>query len=466
MLDSDISTADALARLQRRETDPHAMDRRRFLQLVGLGLGAGAVGGLGSSILESWRGAHDPSTWAAGPLPSDAGIVVIIGMFGGNDGLNTVVPYNDPYYYQQHGGQAVAASQTLALADGLGLHPNLGLLKQFWDAGQLAVVQGIGYPDADLSHFNSMAKWMAGRPTGVPDTGWIGRWLDGVYGGGKELYGAVEIGHSLPLHLVGAVQRGTVVPAGKPGFGAGTEPADRRLYAGVQAIHAGPPTTWSGRVSEAFRDQLSLAGTLAPLIPDELAEGPLAPQLEVMARLINANLGFRVFSAGWGDFDSHANQPSMHPVRMSELNAAIARFFAVLAPAWRKHVTVMTFSEFGRTSYANDGGGTDHGTAAAHLVFGANVKGGIYGARPALRGLARWDRMVHTVDMRDYYGSIIDGWLGGGASDVLGRPIEDLGLFARPPGTNPPPGSATPGGPREGMVPTDSLRPAVRLRSS
>ena len=119
---------------------------------------------------------------------------------------------------------------------------------------------------------------------------------------------------------------------------------------------------------------------------------------------------------------------------MQELNAAIGRFFEVLDPAWATRVTIMTFSEFGRTSWSNDGAGTDHGTSAPHFVLGANVRGGFRGQRPSLAGLRRWDRMAFHVDFRDYYGSIIDGWLGGGGSDVLGRPVQDLSLFARGPG--------------------------------
>ncbi len=119
---------------------------------------------------------------------------------------------------------------------------------------------------------------------------------------------------------------------------------------------------------------------------------------------------------------------------MQELNAAIGRFFQVLDPAWGTRVTIMTFSEFGRTSWSNDGSGTDHGTSAPHFVLGANVRGGFRGQRPSLAGLRRWDRMPFHVDFRDYYGSIIDGWLGGGGSDVLGRPVQDLSLFARGPG--------------------------------
>ncbi len=438
MLDPDISTADALRHLHVADVDPNALDRRRFLQLVGLGVGAGALTGPASSLLDLSLPGLDPSVWAAGPAGPDDGVLIVIGMFGGNDGLNTVVPINDQQYYGQHRGLAIRPETALPIDAATGLNPELTTFKQFWDAGQLAIVEGIGYPDPDLSHFNSMAKWMAGSPTGIPTSGWLGRWLDDYLGGAKNLYAAAEIGQSVPLHLVGRVQRGTAVSAGRPAFGASSDAGDRKIYTALRRMGASDPTTWRGRVGGAMIDQLDLATTLAPLIPDEddMSNVPLVAELEVMARLVNANLGLRVLSAGWGDFDSHAGQPNQHGTRMRELNAAVARFFQVLSPAWASRVTIMTFSEFGRTSWSNDGAGTDHGTAAPHFVLGANVRGGRYGQRPSLAGLGRWDRMPFHVDFRDYYGSLIDGWLGGGASEVLGgRPVQNLGLFARSPGT-------------------------------
>ena len=447
MLDPDISTADALALLQVAETDPHALDRRRFLQLVGLGLGAGALAGPASSLLDLSLPGLDPSVWAAGPAGPNDGVLIVIGMFGGNDGLNTVVPINDGLYYGQHSNLAISPQSALPIDAATGLNPELTVFKQFWDAGQLAIVEGVGYPDPDLSHFNSMAKWMAGSPTGIPTSGWVGRWLDRYIGGGKDLYAAAQIGQSVPLHMIGQAQRGTAVPAGRPAFGASTSADDRKIYQGMRRLGAGDPMTWKGRIGQAMIDQLDMAGTLAPLIPaaGDMSSVPLVAEMEVMARLVNANLGLRVLSAGWGDFDSHAGQPAQHTSRMRELNAAVSRFFQVLSPGWASRVTIMTFSEFGRTSWSNDGAGTDHGTAAPHFVLGANVRGGRYGQRPSLAGLRRWDRMPFHVDFRDYYGSLIDGWLGGGASDVLGgRAVQNLGLFARSPGTVPalPPGGS------------------------
>ncbi len=438
MLDADISTRDALRHLHLGEAnDRHTLDRRQFLQLVGMGMGAGLVAGGSSSLLDELLLGHDPSAWAAGPVGANDGILMVIGMFGGNDGLNTVVPFTDGNYYAQHGALAIPPEQTLPISATHGLHPELSALKLFWDAGQLAVVQGVGYPNPDLSHFNSMAYWMSGVPNQIPTSGWVGRWLDGYLAGAPDLYAAAEVGYSLPLHLVGTNRRGTVVPQHRSDFGASTEPRQERMYQAIRSMFNPGNGPWQAAVSQAYIDQLDLAATLAPEFVDEQPEVDIVARLEIAARLINANLGFRVLTAGWGDFDSHANQPDMHPARMAELNAGIARFFAVLDPAWLSRVTVMTFSEFGRTSHDNDGAGTDHGTSAPQFVIGPNVRGGLYGAQPNLAGLRQWDRMAHTVDYRSYYASIVDGWLGGGSSSVLGGNFENLGLFARSPGINP-----------------------------
>ena len=309
-------------------------------------------------------------------------------------------------------------------------------MKRLWDAGQVAIVEGIGYPGQDLSHFNSMAYWMAGRVGGVPSSGWLGRWLDGFLGGSRDLFAAAEIGTGLPLHVVGQASRATVVPANRPGFGGSREESDQAIYAGVKAMHRRSDSSWQGRVGQSFHDALAVGSWLGPLIPedDALPDTEVVAKAEIAARLINANLGFRVLTLGWGDFDSHAGQPDQHEARMRELNAALARFYRVLDGRWASRVTVMTFSEFGRTSWGNDGRGTDHGSAAPHFVIGPHVRGGLYGQRPSLAGLRRWDRMPHHVDFRDYFGSVVDGWLGGGASDVFGRTIDNLRLFSSGPG--------------------------------
>ena len=460
-LPSDISTADALAHLQAPDGDAHALDRRRFLQLVGMGAGAGLVSGTGGSLLDWFVPGLDPAAWAAGPLGPTDGVLVVLGLYGGNDGLNTVVPTGGAehgMYIDQRqwalGSLAIAPENTLTLhahagvVDGpgltgiSGLNPRLGVLKGLWDAGQLAIVEGVGYPGPhDLSHFSSMAKWMAARPTGLPDTGWIGRWLDLHTAGRPDLFAGASVGSAVPLLAIGAAARATAVPDTVAEWGAATDTRSERGYQAVRQMYTEANGPWYAGAARAFSDGFDVVAATAGLYPPvtdvgEIRGDDIVTRMEVIARMINANLGFRVLTAGYADFDSHARQPAMHDARMIELNAALERFFAILDPGWASRVTVMTFSEFGRTSRANDGVGTDHGTAAPQLVFGANVRGGFYGSRPSIAAAQSdpWARMTPTVDVRSYYASLLDGWLGGGSAEVLGGDYENLGLIARPPG--------------------------------
>lgn len=438
MLDPDISTADALSLLERPDVDTSSagIDRRRFLRLLGMGLGAGVAGSLaGSPLINRLMPGYDPSAWAAGPIGANDGILIVIGMYGGNDGLNMVSPLADPNYVAQRGTMVNTVDTALPIDAETWLHPNLTELKQRWDLGQLAIIEGLGYPNPDLSHFTSMANWMSGKPGTLPTSGWLGRWLDGYLSGSRDLFAAASIGASLPLTLVGATARATAVPAARPSFGADTSNSETRRSTAVRAMATTNQGPWHAAVSSAFVDALDVGKTLAPVIPSTgLATGALSKPLEVAAHMLNANLGFRIINIGWGDFDSHASEATMHGDRMTELNDGVRRFYEVLAPEWANRVTFMTFSEFGRTSWVNAGGGTDHGTAAPHFVFGANVRGGRYGQRPTLANIARWQRLTHHVDLRSYYTSILDGWMGGGASTILGGTYENLGLFRAGPG--------------------------------
>ena len=450
MLDPDISTSDALRHLSiAPPEDPLSLDRRRFLQLVGAGLGAGLVAGPGTTLLDAVIPGHDPSAWALGPVGPDEGILLVIGMYGGNDGLNTVVPTNDGLYRDQHGSLAIAPGDTLRLDADTGLNRDLPALKQFLGRRQVGH-RGRRRPHPTPTSSATSTRWRSGcratRAASAAAAG-SGAGLDGYLGSGKDLFAAAEIGRALPLHMIGNRSVATTVPASKPGFGVPNSwrtAADNRLFSTIRAMAGShDANSWVGRIGQAQVDGLDLATTLNAIIPDgdDLPGTEIVAKAEVAARLINANLGFRVVTAGFGDFDSHASQPNQHVMRMQELNAAIEAFFATLHPSWVGRVTVMTFSEFGRTSYSNDGQGTDHGSSAPHFVFGANVKGGFYGERPSLANLRRWERMPTTVDMRNYYGSVIDGWLGGGASTVLPGFTENLGLFSSGPNT----GGSVPG---------------------
>lgn len=466
MLDTDIATADArrLLAIADRSSSPRVdgWSRRDFLRAVGFGVvGGAALGALGDGLVPF--GARE--AFAAPPLGPTEHVVITIVLYGGNDGLNTVVPYTDPHYYRQRPAIAIAPRDVLPLDSKVGLHPSLTHLKQRFDAGQMAVVQGVGYPDPDLSHFTSMAIWMSGRFGPLsPGTGWIGRWLDGQAASVGAL-GAVAIDPSVGMHLIGAQQRGAAVSPYGELFGTEQDPPDVRMYDGLRAM-AGP----AGRgafhelYTRALTTQLDLARDVSPVFASELPERGLPRKLAIAARLVNANLGMRVIDVGLGGFDHHDDLTWQHRDLLAELDEAIRMFYEVLAPAWHDRVTLVTLSEFGRTSYANGSGGTDHGTASNLFVIGGGVRGGLYGQQPRLDHLDRWDRMEHHVDFRSVLGTIIDHRMGGGASSILNGSFEDLGLFTTGPSDPLPPVVDPPAAVTCGIVPILPVR-AVDTRT-
>jgi uncharacterized protein (DUF1501 family) len=435
-LDADISATEALRLLSSPDNDPSGLDRRRFLQLMGWGVGAGALaGGLGELLPSGLLPGRLHTASAVSPIGPTDGILVLIGQFGGSDGLNTVVPYTNAAYYAQHGALSIPANRVLALNGSVGLHPNLSFTKTLYDRGEVAVVQGVGYPNPDLSHFTSMALWMYGRAgNGAPSSGWIGRWLDGA--GGNNPFKAATVGQGLPLHLIGASRRGIAIPQWGVGFGGGDDEHDRWMYDAMRAFSSAPAGRgpWHDSIAGIVKGVVDVGQEVGPVFSRPLPESDLQKKLTVVARLINADLGMRVIDTGQEGFDTHSSQPASLNELLTDFDEAIKAFYTTLDDRFRSRVTIMTYSEFGRTSFSNDSDGTDHGTVNNHFVIGQGVKGGLYGAQPSLAGLARWDRMAHNVDFRSMYASVLDGWMGGGASTVLGGSFPNLGLFKQSPG--------------------------------
>jgi len=431
----DLTSAQALARLSVNESPSDAgwFTRRRFLQAVAVGLGTpimfgGLEAGLGGLFDPGVAGALDIS-----PIGANDGIVVLVGMYGGNDGINTVVPYANSDYARRRGALALDPSSVLPLDGNVGLHPSLMEVKRRYDMGQVAVVQGVGYPSSSLSHFASMYQWMnAGSGSASSGTGWIGRWLDGADG---NILRAVTVGQTLPLHLLGRRHRASTVGYNSGMFGASSDPAYRRHYDALRRFSASPSDRGPlhDAITGTIAQQLDLAGTVSPLTTAPFPAGELPAKMEMAARLINANIGCRVLDVGFGSFDTHANELVDHGRKMAEFDAAIARFYSTLDPALVGRVTIVTWSEFGRTLSGNASGGTDHGTASSLFVMGGNVRGGLYGEQPSMAGTANWDRPVATVDYRSVYASVLDGWLGGGSATILGATYEDLRLFGSSP---------------------------------
>lgn len=403
---------------------PGQVTRRRFLQ--------GAVASAGAlSILPSiW----DPLAAAATPIGPSDGILVVIQMGGGNDGLNMVPPRNSSRYQALRG--PIAITDPLPISTSFGLHPSLPKLKARYDSGRVAIVQGVGQTGDDHSHFSSTATWMAGTATASRSTGWLGRWLDGVPDADAGLR-AVTIGSSVPLHLAGSHAVVTALDTGGNLFGSDTSQAAYvAAYNAIDSFASGPTGKgqWGDEIAAAAARSIDLAGELEPLFTPALGNDDLGAQLTLAARVINADLGVRVLNASFGSFDTHDKQLAEQQALFVEFDAAIEAFYAALSPAWARRVTIMTFSEFGRRAEANASGGTDHGNSSNLLVIGENVHGGLYGQAPDLNALTdRGDPQTH-VDFRSVYASVLGGWLDADVSGVMGATYEDLHLFRGHPG--------------------------------
>lgn len=405
---------------------PGGMNRRRFLQLAGATAGGAALGPMLSRL----------QAFAAPPIGATDGVLVLVALDGGNDGLNTLVPYGDPRYYQLRNRIAIPATQVHPIDSTFGFHPALPKLKARYDLGQVAVVRGVGYQPPDLSHFTSMGivmnGWGGGSQPGGP-TGWLGRYLDGLpNAAGESLLGAV-IGTSVPLHMVGTVARASGLPQSiGSAFGVDRrEPSNVRMFDAISAFGSGPTNLgqWGDMVADVEHDTLDLAQQIQPAYQGTRPTSSLGRQLVLAARLINTNLGIRVISTATGGFDNHSGQPGAHNLLLANLDDSLDLFFQTLSPTLRSRVTVMTFSEFGRRPEDNDTSGTDHGTAGVQLLVGDRVNGGLHGQQPSLSTLDRHGNLVHQVDFRQVYATVLDRWLRADSRQVLGYDFGSLDLF-------------------------------------
>jgi uncharacterized protein (DUF1501 family) len=424
---SDLEFEDIQQLLSTPATDPGQVSRRRFLQ--GAAAASATVGAF--SAMPGWM--QDVAA-AATPVGAGDGILVVIQMGGGNDGLNMLPPRGDANYTAKRGSLAI--TNPLPLTSKVGLHPALPKLKVRYDAGKVAVVQGVGQTTDDRSHFSSTARWMAGTATTSLSSGWLGRWLDGVPESTGGLR-AVSFGASIPLHLVGQQAVVTAMDTGGDLFGSDvSNPAYVAAYDAVQAFADGATGKgqWGDELARAGGLAIDLAGDLDPIFTPPVPNDSLVSQLTLVARLINADLGIRVLNTSFGSFDTHRNQLVAHQSLLSELDGAIDAFYRTLAPSWARRVTILTFSEFGRQLRANASLGTDHANASNLLVIGDNVKGGLYGKAPSLTDLDRYGDPKTHVDFRSVYATVLRGWLDADPVELMGADYEDLRLFRGDPG--------------------------------
>ncbi|MFJ9779225.1 DUF1501 domain-containing protein [Amycolatopsis sp. NPDC101161] len=396
------------------------VNRRRFLTATGVTAAAALAAG---ATQVDWG--RLMSAAQENPLDPDAGVLVVVTLYGGNDGLNTVVPAGDPAYQNARSELAYRPEEVLDLGEGLGLNPGMKGFKGLWDSGRLAVLRGVGYPKPDHSHFRSMAIWQTASPeTSVP-TGWLGRWLDAT---GDDPLRAVSVDPVLPPLLAGERTAAASLPVG------GLKLPEGALGKAFQDLGAPQPGEgfWQARAARSVTDLHRAVQTLGkPGENGKKAKGELAAQLDVVAGLIEAGVPTRAYSVSLGGFDTHADERGTQQRLLTELDGALTPFAQRLAKSDRgKQATVLVYSEFGRRVTANASQGTDHGTAGPMFVLGPRVKGGFHGAEPSLTDLDNGDLKL-TTDFRDVYATVLEDVLGIDAGKVLtGHSGRMDGLFA------------------------------------
>ena len=424
------------------------VSRRRFLLGLGATATVAACGGQGITVyqrnprpdpsLATPGTSLDPSpALPAGSIPVTDRTLVVVELGGGNDSLSTVVPLSGRYRDLR---PTTAITDPIALDAEIGLHPNLATVAGLYGEGRVAVVQGLGVERPDLSHFVSMRRWWDG--TDHPDfTGWLGRYLDATVGYDQVL-GGISVGPAPSPAMLGTASY-VVGISDAAGLASGFPwwVDDPRDFAGIWAGFA-PATVPVAELDPIRRAiattalaQRRLQDSLVPLeralAAAEADTRSIEGQLALAAALVASDVQPRVIVVhGNMDFDTHEDQLGRHGEMMAQLDRGVGHFLSILEAADRSdRAVLMTTSEFGRRAQDNDGG-TDHGTAASHLVIGASVAGGRYGELPDLRRLDADGNLVHTVDFRSLYATMLDGWLGAPHEAILHGTFERLPLFA------------------------------------
>lgn len=355
-------------------------------------------------------------------------ILVVVQLTGGNDGINTVIPFNDPLYAASRPTLKQKPSDMKKLSKEIALHPAMAGLAGLWEEQAVSIVQGVGYPNPNQSHFTSMDIWHSAKVEGPHSDGWLGRSLGNFQKGAGLGYHLGNKGEASPLAMTGPVkcatlstladfelqtlgqtglerrnQRDTIEQAAKPGSGS-TSP----LLDYVQRTATGTFSTVK-RLRE-------LAKQYQPKVP--YPANALAERLKLAAQLIQAEVGARIYYVEQDGYDTHSDQAASHARLLGDLSSALTAFYQDLkANGQHKRVLILTFSEFGRRVKENGSLGTDHGAAAPVFLIGGKLKPGLVGAHPRLDQLEDGNLKHHT-DFRSIYATILDQWLGVSSKDI------------------------------------------------
>ncbi len=364
-------------------------------------------------------------------------ILVVIQLTGGNDYLNTVIPYGDPRYYENRTSVAVPQDQVLPIDDHFGFNPALAPIKNMYDQGKVALIHGVGYPTPNRSHFRSMDLWHTCEPDKIGTEGWLGRVIRDLDPRSENVLTGVNFGRGLPraLALTGVPVASVAVLETYGGLTGITGEPDRsealdvfaRMYA--PAVGSGPVMDYLGRTGlDALKGADILKTAPAQYTSSvEYADTSISRNLQGISKVLHANLGTRIFYTQHSGYDTHASQAPAHTKLWTELSQAITDFYADL----REHdtaddVLMFVFTEFGRRVKDN-GSGTDHGSGGLALAIGDPVQGGMYSEYPSLREEDLLEGDLHfNIDYRGIYGTIVENWLGLDPVPVVGGSFEQL----------------------------------------
>ena len=378
-------------------------DRRAFLKIASLAPFAGTAG-LARAMAS----------------PPARKLLVLVELKGGNDGLNTVVPFADPQYARLRPRLAIARDQVVQLTESTGLHPSLAPLRLVWDARQLAIVQGVGYPQPNLSHFRSIEIWdTASKSDEYLDAGWLARAFAMSPSPASFAADGVVVGPNAMGPLAGPGTRANAL----------TNPEQFLRNARLAHSEGESHNPALAHILRVERDVTVSAERLQARrkFAAEFPRNAFGNAANTAAQLAANEAGIAVVRLSLASFDTHANQQGTHANLLKQLGEGLAALRESLVEIGRWDSTLIaTYAEFGRRPRENQSGGTDHGTASAHLVLGGAVKGGLHGAPPALDRLDGNGNLPFAVDFRSYYATVLSRWWGIDSGAVLGAGFKPL----------------------------------------
>ncbi|MCY4366419.1 MAG: DUF1501 domain-containing protein [Chloroflexi bacterium] len=367
-------------------------------------------------------------------------VIVVLQLTGGNDYMNTVIPYNDPLYYENRPNVGYKMEDIIKVDDTLGFMPAMGPIKEMYDQGKVAVIHGIGYPDSPRSHFRSMDIWHTCEPDKVGTEGWAGRVARELDPNKENVLTAINFGHGLPRALaVPGVPVAAISDLGTYGLLTGISDQDQRAKALDLFSRMYSPTVGGSFVTDYLRStgtEAMIGADIVKVAPEsyssnvEYPSSAIAQHLRDIAQVYMADLGTRVFYTQHASFDTHAGEYAAHPALWKDISEGVSAFFEDLKEHnTGENVIMYLFSEFGRRVRDN-GSGTDHGAAGVAFAIGNSVKGGMYGEYPSreAKDLEQGD-LVPNYDFRGAYTTIVEDWFGLDSTPIVNGNFEKMGYL-------------------------------------